>query len=307
MPDKKLTDKQRDEALEELKSRWTSATRGDYWNLSFVVKLMEDLGLRQFREFTYSQIKSLSEYVGRTFYNRRLTIHLQDMAHDARVGDMDLPNEPNVQVMKFALESHDGSRELICELRFLGETSSLTKDELKIELGRLYEDSLLNGVATMHYRSAKKDRRWACLSCESKRCYMARNFPNDTGVTSIVNAWKFEGPEGIWKVLDRAWIDLLPARPRKRSLSQLEIWTRWYMLHRQPVKVITTKEPYFGELDDILTDPVGSKIKAIRVVQEQWEPLGNSLWPIEVPVGEIIEILPKREVRDPVFGMISYL
>ena len=306
MSDKQLTDKQRDEAFEELIARWSSVKRGDHMNLGFAVGLMEDLGLDHFREFTLSQLKSLHEYVGKTFYNRRLSIRLQDMAHDARVGDMNLPHKPSVQIMRFAFESHDGTRELICELRFLGETSTLTQDELKIDLtDKLYEGSMLGNVAVMHYRSAKKERRFACYDCGSKRCYMTRAYPDDTGVTPIVEAWKLEGPEGVWKVLDRAWIDLLPARPRKRPLTHREIWTRWYMLYHQTVKVITTKEPYYGELDDILTSPAG--VKAIRVVQEQWEPLGNSLWPVEVPAGEIIEILPTREVRDPVFGMIYYI
>jgi hypothetical protein len=308
MPDKKLTDQQHDEALEDLKMLWPSATRGDHYSLDSVVRLMEDLGLRHFREFTYSQIKSLCQYVGQTCYSRRLTIRLQDMTFQARVGDMNLPAGPNVQVMTFAIESHDGTRKLICELRFLGETSILTKDELKIDLeGKLYEGSLLGNAAVMHYRSTKKDRRYACIDCGSKRCYMTRSYSNDSGVTSIVDAWKLEGPEGVWKVLDRAWVDLLPARPKKRPLSQLEIWTRWYLLHHQPVKVITPTDPYFGELGDVLTDPSNNRVKGIRVEQEQWGPLGNTSEEVEILAGEIIEILPKREVRDPVFGTISYL
>ncbi len=310
MSDRKLTDKQRTALFEDLRSSWSWWNRGNPWDriysLGTVLGEMRELGLRQFQGCTYAEIKSLYSYLSRTFYNRRLTIRLQDMAHNARVGDLDLPHRPTVQVIRFALESHDNSRELICELKFIGDTSTLTRDGLTIDLtDKLWEDSLSGGIAVMHYRSTNDGRRYTCYECGDRRCYQTRVYPDDSGVTTIVDAWKLEGPEGVWKVLDRAWIDLLPARPRKRPLSQAEIRTRWHVLRNQPVRVITSKEPYFGDLEELQTE--GRKIKSVKVVREQWEPLGNTGWPVDIPASDIIEILPARDNRDPVFGFVSYL
>lgn len=293
----KLTDKQRGEFLEDLRSRFPSAEKGDPYNLASVVELMRALGLRKYQDFTYGNLKALSEYVGRMYFNRRLTLTLQDMAHQVGVDTGKLPDKPSLQVMKFTLESHDQSRVLICELKIFDQRPSLTKDELRIELGDLYKGR--QPAVTMHYHS-KKNRRWSCPGCGSRRCYRTRSNVD----VSISEAYEREGIEGVWKSLDKAWIDLVAIRPPTRALSQRAFWVRWYMHSTEPVKVITPDGPYIGDFADTLINT--ERFGGIRLQTERWEPLGNSSERQDIPVEKILDILPVRKDYDRVWGVPAY-
>src|SRR5579859_2100773 len=133
----KLTSKQREILLEDLRLSFSRAEKGDYHSLCAVVADMSQLGLKRYESFTLGMLRALRNYVGRIYFNRRLTVSLQDMAHRAEVGDHELPIKPTVQKMLLKLESHDDSRELICELRFFCQTAELTTEELRIGMGTL--------------------------------------------------------------------------------------------------------------------------------------------------------------------------
>jgi hypothetical protein len=317
-----LTAKRRHELEQELTSRESSLDRIEglkdighrYSDLGFILYAMKDLGLRSHRGWSFGDLKQLHDYVGRMFFHRRLTVHAQDFQYSGAIGldttggyNDRLPVTPDSPKLEFRLESLDDRKVLVCEIGTWTDWSRdnhLTRDGLTISLGAM-EGRLHSSTTelTMHYHDPNADRnRRDCWICNSNRCTRFIHLP----VVDVETAYQNFGPPVVWHLLDGFWGDDAARRPMKKPLSQRSLRIRTFVHKDQVVKVFTSGEPYFGVLEEVLTDKNGN-ISGIKIVQEQWEPFGNSLWPAEIPASKIFEILPKREYRDSTFGMISYL
>lgn len=253
--------------------------------LEQAIWLMQEIGIRGHEDRTLVDLKAQARFQGRTFFSRTGAIQiesgsLEDKHAAGEQPQWGFPRFGGATTLIFTLHSADFSREL----------------QIKMEVGngreRVWQSD--DGIQLTF-------RRDQYISCElsflrSKKPYSPREEvrlnQEEVWQNHLIEALQAQGFDGVWRRLDKIWLDLSASRPMNRVLTAQSLGSRYWTLNTSSVKVFTVRGAFAGTWQNAAINTNG-KITALGIQA------ADGFSSVEIQANEVFEILPCRlELED---------
>jgi hypothetical protein len=157
-----------------------------------------------------------------------------------------LPTTPDNVTFELQLESADGNRKLVANCRcstYRPRPNYVTRDAVHASLPIIETGPFYTAAITSHRRASKP--------LDPERRYTTRWL--SVSQDELGSAFKHDGLDSVWRLLDNLWADFLAGRqPKSKPLPLVDIRIRCGVHAGRTVKVFTPAGACFGtvELDE---------------------------------------------------------